>query len=90
MHRFKTLTTKRYTDGVKTGGWKAFRGRVWQRNYYEYIIRDEASLHAIREYIANNPMQWALDRENPANAGAGPGSSPAQPQGIAAEAWRDV
>ncbi|MDF9392115.1 MULTISPECIES: transposase [Methylococcus] len=67
VHRFKTLTTKRYTDGVKTGGWPPFHGRVWQRNYYEHIIRDEVSLHRIREYIANNPQQWALDRENPAN-----------------------
>jgi REP element-mobilizing transposase RayT len=40
---------------------------VWQRNYYEHIIRSEESLMRIREYITNNPLQWALDRENPAN-----------------------
>ena len=39
---------------------------VWQRNYYEHIIHNEESLNRIREYIENNPMQWALDRENPA------------------------
>jgi len=39
---------------------------VWQRNYHEHIIRDEHSLARIREYIVNNPLQWALDRENPA------------------------
>ncbi|MDZ4202724.1 MAG: transposase [Gallionella sp.] len=38
---------------------------VWQRNYYEHIIRNESSLQEIREYIANNPAQWAIDRENP-------------------------
>jgi putative transposase len=38
---------------------------VWQRNYYEHVIRDGASLGQIREYIANNPAKWALDRENP-------------------------
>lgn len=38
---------------------------IWQRNYYDYVIRSEASLQAIREYIVNNPRQWALDRENP-------------------------
>ena len=38
---------------------------VWQRNYYEHVIRDESSLQEIREYIANNPAQWAFDRENP-------------------------
>jgi REP element-mobilizing transposase RayT len=38
---------------------------VWQRNYYEHIIRSEASLNAIREYIANNPASWLFDRQNP-------------------------
>jgi REP element-mobilizing transposase RayT len=36
---------------------------VWQRNYYERIIRNEAEMNAIREYIANNPQQWVLDVE---------------------------
>ena len=38
---------------------------VWQRNYYEHVIRNDDSLHHIREYIADNPLQWAFDRENP-------------------------
>ena len=42
---------------------------VWQRNYYEHIIRDEASLLHLREYINNNPLQWELDCENPKNCG---------------------
>jgi len=42
----------------------------WQRNYYEHIVRSENELARIREYIANNPAQWALDRENPAAVGA--------------------
>jgi len=70
VHRFKTLTTKRYADGVKQSGWPTFSGRLWQRNYYEHIIRDEASLDRIREYIVNNPAQWALDWENPNFVGA--------------------
>jgi hypothetical protein len=45
---------------------------LWQRNYYEHIIRNEDSWHRIRQYIVNNPSQWALDRENLA---AGTGSS---------------
>ena len=65
VHRFKTLTTRRYADGVKQHGWQPFPGRVWQRNYYEHVIRGERELNRIREYIANNPVQWALDRENP-------------------------
>ncbi len=38
---------------------------VWQRNYYEHIIRNENDLEAIREYIMNNPGKWMEDRENP-------------------------
>ncbi|MCX5999133.1 MAG: transposase [Chloroflexi bacterium] len=41
--------------------------RVWQRNYHDHVIRSEADLAEIREYIVNNPMQWELDRDNPAN-----------------------
>ena len=40
---------------------------VWQRNYYEHVIRRDESLAKIREYIEYNPLRWALDRENPAN-----------------------
>ena len=40
-------------------------GDVWQRNYYESIIRNEESLNRIRQYIMNNPTSWMLDRENP-------------------------
>lgn len=42
-----------------------FEQPLWQRNYYEHIVRGENDLAAIREYIANNPLQWHLDKENP-------------------------
>lgn len=42
----------------------------WQRNYYEHVIRNEHELALTREYIANNPAQWALDHENPNCVGA--------------------
>ena len=54
--------------GTRRSGWPAFPGRLWQRNYYEQIIRDDLTLDRVREYIANNPLDWALDRENPACA----------------------
>jgi putative transposase len=38
---------------------------IWQRNYYEHIIRDEEALYNIREYILMNPSRWESDRENP-------------------------
>jgi REP element-mobilizing transposase RayT len=65
VHRFKTLTTKRYTDGVKQAGWAPYRGRFWQRNYYEHVVRDEAGLDRFRRYIEGNPARWADDDENP-------------------------
>ena len=38
---------------------------VWQRNYYEHIIRNETELNILREYITNNPLKWDEDDENP-------------------------
>jgi REP element-mobilizing transposase RayT len=40
-------------------------GKLWQRNYYEHVIRSEDELNKIREYIQSNPLKWDLDRENP-------------------------
>jgi hypothetical protein len=42
---------------------------VWQRNYYDHIIRDKKALIRIREYIVNNPFKWGEDIENPLNDG---------------------
>jgi hypothetical protein len=44
-------------------------GSLWQRNYHEHVIRNERELDKIREYIATNPLRWALDRENPQSTG---------------------
>lgn len=53
--RFKTLTTRRYVEGVHAKGWPPFERSLWQRNYYERIIRDDDELARIRAYIRNNP-----------------------------------
>ncbi len=63
---FKTMTTNAYIHGVKESGWQPFRGRVWQRNYYEHIIRNEREMIAIRHYIEANPDNWAEDENHPA------------------------
>ena len=44
---FKTMTTNRYMRAIKTSGWAPCRGRLWQRNYYEHVIRTEESLNEI-------------------------------------------
>jgi putative transposase len=36
--------------------------RLWQRNYYEHVIRSERTLERIREYILGNPLRWNEDR----------------------------
>jgi REP element-mobilizing transposase RayT len=62
---FKSAATVEYIRGVKAKGWPEFRRRLWQRNYYEHVIRDERALNHVRRYIDGNPAQWAFDDENP-------------------------
>lgn len=61
MAGFKSAATKRINTMRGTPG-----ASVWQRNYYEHIIRNESALDRIRQYIANNPAGWSEDPENPA------------------------
>ena len=62
---FKTMTTNRYIRGVKQNRWSPFGGKLWQRNYYEHIIRNEEELNHVRQYVAENPLNWGTDEENP-------------------------
>jgi putative transposase len=59
---FKSFTTARYRVGVRDNNWPPFPGRLWQRNYWERIIRNERELEAIRRYIWNNPANWKKDK----------------------------
>jgi REP element-mobilizing transposase RayT len=59
--QYKSLVTKQINRARGTPGTP-----VWQRNYYEHIIRNGDELDRIRQYIANNPARWQHDRENPA------------------------
>lgn len=60
VRSFKSSTTLRYHFLV---------GRstepLWQRNYYEHIIRGEEDLNRARQYVLNNPLQWSIDQETP-------------------------
>jgi len=66
VHRFKSLTTNRYRKAVAELVARSSPGRLWQRNYYEHVIRNENELNRIRQYVIDNPLKWELDRENPA------------------------
>ena len=61
--RFKSLTTRMYIEGVRENGWPRFEGRLWQRRFYEHVIRNEQDHQAIVDYIHSNPMNWGNDEE---------------------------
>jgi len=76
VRSFKSAATKRINVWRGTPG-----APVWQRNYYEHILRDEASWERVREYIAHNPLRWTEDREYLGDADADPtGTWSAMPQ----------
>jgi putative transposase len=56
---FKTMSTRRVNELRSTPGTK-----LWQRNYYERVVRDGMSLRYIREYIGSNPSRWEHDRSD--------------------------
>jgi REP element-mobilizing transposase RayT len=61
MRWFKAITTNRYIHGVRDHGWPRFDDHLWQRNYYDHIVRNDADLDRIRTYIENNPATWESD-----------------------------
>ena len=71
LHRvvqwFKTMSTNEYIRNVKTNNWPRFDGKLWQRNYWEHIIRNQKSYQRISDYIINNPKNWDTDSINPNN-----------------------
>ena len=61
ISNYKMLVTKRVKAMLKATGTDM---KVWQRGYWERIIRNERELNATREYIRNNPIRWDEDRDN--------------------------
>jgi REP element-mobilizing transposase RayT len=62
IRAFKSCSARRANEARHTQG-----RSLWQRGYFERIIRGTTSLEKTREYISNNPLRWHLDRNNPAN-----------------------
>jgi len=75
---FKSVTARRINRLRRTPSFP-----VWQRNYYERIVRDERELQHIRAYITANPTRWNLDRENPDRIEARDAWSPDEDQWFA-------
>lgn len=59
---FKTMTTNEYIRGVHKYGWQRFSRKLWQRDYFDHIIRNRESLERIRDYIVDNPLFWSAER----------------------------
>ena len=62
IQAFKSKTTLEYIRGVTLGLLPSFDKQVWQRNYYEHIIRDETDYQTKWKYIDENPAKWAEDK----------------------------
>ena len=60
MQNIQSVTARKINKIKKIQGQK-----LWQRNYWEHIIRNEQDLNRIRKYIMENPLKWELDDENP-------------------------
>ncbi|HGO5849237.1 TPA: transposase, partial [Mannheimia haemolytica] len=54
IQRFKSITTVEYIKNVRHNNWKPFHKKLWQRSYYEHIIRNEEDYLSIVKYIENN------------------------------------
>ena len=65
VKRLKSKTTVGYSHGVKQQGWAPFDHHLWQRGYYDHIIRHERAYDYIRNYIYLNPERWFYDKINP-------------------------
>jgi len=62
---FKSLSTNRYIKEMEQQGWPPFERKIWQRNYYERVIRNDRELSHVRHYIVANPASWTSDPDNP-------------------------
>jgi putative transposase len=62
---FKSITTHEYIVGVRNREWPPFNRRLWQRNYWEHIIRNETSYQRIYRYVESNPACWENDQLHP-------------------------
>ena len=60
---FKAQSTNEYIKGVKQGRFPPFDKAIWQRNYYERIVRSEFEMNQIRQYITYNSLKWNMVRE---------------------------
>jgi REP element-mobilizing transposase RayT len=56
-------------ENLKSQSGYASPQQIWQRNYYEHIVRNDLEFGRIQQYIDRNPSQWVTDQENPNKIG---------------------
>ena len=61
---FKTMTTNEYIRRVKAGEFLPFEKRIWHRNYFERVVRNQEEFDKIDLYIRQNPEKWVTHPDN--------------------------
>ena len=56
------MTTNDYIKGVKNKLLPPFNKKLWQKSFYDHIVRDENDYNRVCEYIDSNPLKWELDK----------------------------
>lgn len=62
---FKSMSTNEYIRGIEQFSWPQFNKRLWQRYFYDHIVRNDDDLENAQLYILDNPRRWSEDAENP-------------------------
>ena len=63
IRSFKSKSALEYVKYINDNNLN-ISGKIWQRSFYDHVIRNKQSLNAIREYISNNPLKWDDDENN--------------------------
>ena len=68
VRAFKMRVMKSWPRGTRLGGWEPYDTHLWQRSYYDTLIRNDAHLETTRAYILANPRRWVEHREEPSHS----------------------
>jgi len=64
MRWYKTMTTNDYIRAVKAGTLPPFQQKLWQKSYFDHVVRNDEDYEQTWQYIENNPEQWVIDVVN--------------------------
>lgn len=64
VHAFKMRIMKSWPKGIRLKGWEPYDTHLWQRSYYDTLIRNDRHLETTRQYILGNPDRWVERMES--------------------------